>query len=257
MDVAMMQPAFLPWQGFFELIYKSERFIFLDDFQFSVQSYHQRNRLFVNKDQVDWYTVPAQKTISFGASLNQTRTDENSPWRKKMCKRMQQNYSKATYFNEVYPHVESWLLTPAKSLAEQNMAFIRLACELLGLQRDFRFSSQRPSNAERSQRVLELLHWCEADRYYCAKGSFEYMQEDKVFPVDGIEVVFQDYKPQEYEQVGSPERFVPFLSILDALFNIGPKKTAGLIQSGTKRWLPWKEMATIGVAVEQEVGRER
>ena len=50
MKVGMMQPSFMPWQGFFELIFISDIFIFLDDFQFSVQSYHQRNRLFVNTD---------------------------------------------------------------------------------------------------------------------------------------------------------------------------------------------------------------
>ena len=63
MNVAMMQPTFLPWLGYFQLIYKSDIFIFLDDFQFSVQSYHQRNKLFVNQDQVDWYTVPIKKPM--------------------------------------------------------------------------------------------------------------------------------------------------------------------------------------------------
>ena len=47
MNIAMMQPTFLPWLGYFQLIHKSDLFVFLDDFQFSVQSYHQRNKLFV------------------------------------------------------------------------------------------------------------------------------------------------------------------------------------------------------------------
>ena len=65
-DIAMMQPTFLPWQVFFELILKSDKFIFLDDFQYSVQSHHTRNKLFVNKGQVDYYNVPVQKSKCFG-----------------------------------------------------------------------------------------------------------------------------------------------------------------------------------------------
>ena len=63
--VAMMQPTFLPWQGFFELILKSDKFIFLDDFQLSVQSHQTRNKLFVGKNQVGYYLVPIQKSISY------------------------------------------------------------------------------------------------------------------------------------------------------------------------------------------------
>ncbi len=248
----MMQPAFLPWQGFFELIYKSERFIFLDDFQFSVQSYHQRNRLFVNKNQVDWYTVPTQKSASFKAPLNQTRINETIPWRKKMLKRLQQNYAKAPYFTEIFARIEQWLSTPEDSLAAQNIAFITLVCELLGFEREYRFSSQCPSHQARSKRVVELLNWCDADRYFCAKGSFAYMQEDAIFPVDGIDVLFQNFTPKAYKQIGSEESFVPSLSVLDVLFNIGPAQTAELIRNGTDSWLAWEDMSLAAAAMMGE-----
>lgn len=245
MDVAMMQPAFMPWQGFFELIYKSEVFIFLDDFQFSVQSYHQRNRLFVNRGQVDWYSVPVQKAVSFKAALNQAMINENVPWRGKTWKRMQQNYLKAPFFAEISFYVEKWIQFKSESLAAQNISFIKFVCDMLGIQRDFRFSSQYPTYAKSSSRVLELLRWCEADRYYCAKGSFGYMKEEGVFPVSNIELLFQDFAPKAYKQVGSPEEFIPFLSVLDALFNVGPEATAGLIKNGTLKWLSWDEMDSI------------
>ena len=157
--VAMMQPAFLPWQGFFELICKSDIFIILDDFQFSAQSYHQRNRLFVNKGQVDWYTVPVKKSVSFGGSLDEAIIDDRVPWRVKMWKRVQQNYSKAYYFNQIKPSFEKWLLTSYQSLADQNIAFIQLACDILKIDGRFRLSSQYITSSSRSHRVLELLRW--------------------------------------------------------------------------------------------------
>ena len=242
MKVAMMQPSFLPWLGFFELMYQSERFIFLDDFQFSVQSYHQRNRLFCNRGQVDWYTVPIQKTSSFKLPLNKVSIMETIPWRAKMWKRIQQNYSKAAYYHEIAPLIEKWLLSTARSLTENNLNFIMTVCHILNLKRDCRFSSQLPSKGQRSERVLELLLWCEADCYYCARGSFDYMLEDGLFPAETVDIRFQDFRPKAYPQVGSKESFFPYLSVLDALMNVGPNRTMELIVNGTEKWQCWDEM---------------
>lgn len=237
-----MQPAFLPWQGFFELIYKSERFLILDDFQFSVQSYHQRNRLFVNKGQVDWYTVPVQKRESFGRALKNVRINDNALWRVKMWKRIQQNYSKARFYSLVAPFVQEWLFNKAESLAAQNIAFIMLVCDILGLTREILLSSQFPSNYSRSKRVAELLRLNSANSYYCAKGSFDYMLADGQFPLNDVTVFFQDFKPKSYTQIGSPNNFISYLSVLDALMNVGPERTIDLIAHGTTKWLTWDKM---------------
>lgn len=237
-----MQPGFMPWQGLFELIYKSGCFIFLDDFQFSVQSWDQRNRLFVNKGRVGWYTVPVQKSVSFGRALHDATINDKMPWRVKAWKRIQQNYSKASYFGEIAPSIEKWLLNSYQSLADQNIAFIKLVCDILGIHTEFRLSSQHKISAHRSHKVLELLRWCNATQYLCAKGSFEYMKEDAVFPVDGIEILFQNFTPKPYTQIGAVNEFVPFLSALDALLNIGPDQTLELINNGTTKWLTWSDM---------------
>jgi WbqC-like protein family. len=242
MKIAMMQPAFMPWQGYFELIYKSDIFIFLDDFQFSVQSYHQRNRLFSIKGKVDWYTVSVKKSISFKSPLNKTVINDGTDWRGKMLNRMQNNYSGCAYYKELYPIIERWLSSANPSLADMNIAFIKLACDILGFQRDFRYSSDYPSGLDKSARVLYLLERCGADTYFCARGAFQYMADDKIFPVNHVNILFQDFKPAQYKQAGSTDDFVPSLSVLDALFNMGPKATADLIMSGTAKWWSWNEM---------------
>ena len=244
MKIAMMQPAFLPWQGFFELISKSDLFIILDDFQFSVQSYHQRNRLFINKGQIDWYTVPVIKKVSFGGTINDAKINNDIPWRKKMWKRILQNYSKATYFDEIAPLIEEWLLNSYECLADLNMAFIKRTCKILNIDTEIRLSSQFKSDARRSNKVIELLRWGNANQYLCAKGAFAYMKEDAVFPVDDIEIMFQNYIPKKYIQVGAPNEFIPFLSVLDALLNVGPEQTNELIKNGTEKWLTWDSIYT-------------
>lgn len=258
MKIAMMQPAFLPWQGFFELIYQAERFIILDDFQFSVQSYHQRNRLFVNKGQVDWYSVPIQKSLSFGEPLHHTLINERSPWRMKMWKRIQQNYSKANYYPQIAPLIQEWLFDKPNSLATQNIAFIKLVCEMLDLKRELLLSSASPSSAHRSERVAELLRLNGADSYYCAKGSFDYMLADGLFPLNDVKVLFQDFQPKVYPQTGSTDDFIPYLSVLDALMNIGPEQTMELVAKGTPKWLTWDAMkARKGQLLQEELEEEK
>jgi hypothetical protein len=253
MNVGMMQPTFLPWQGFFELISRSDRFVFLDDFQFSVQSYHQRNRLFVNKGQVDWYSVPVLKSKSFKHPLNKTRINDAASWRKKTWKRIQQNYSKASFFRDIAPVIEGWLFSKVVSLAEQNMMFIKMVCEMIGIKTEFFMSHDIPSNKERSNRVVELLRWCEADVYYCANGSFGYMADDRVFPVESIKVLFQSFEPKPYRQVGSPNEFVPYMSVLDALMNVGSEETGSLIQGGTSQWMSWEEMTSSSTTQREKI----
>jgi len=254
MNVGMMQPTFLPWLGFFELIYKSDIFIFLDDFQFSVQSYHQRNRLFVNKGQIDWYTVPIRKSLSFQMPLNKTQINEDTRWRIKSWKRIQQNYGRARYFKAYEAAIGQWLLSPAQNLAEQNIAFIKMICEILGFHGIFLQSSAYSSQEQRSERVLELLRWSDAHCYYCANGSFDYMFQDHIFPVSDIEVLFQNFIPKAYPQIGSPDNFVPYLCVLDALFNVGPDDTDELIKEGTIEWCTWEIMVSKKV---KESGEQR
>ncbi len=238
----MMQPAFLPWAGFFGLISTCERFVFGDDFQFSAGSFHQRNSLFCNLDDKAWMTVPMQKEMSKGLPLNKAQIAEEPPWREKMWKRISNAYRKTPFFAQVAPPVERWLLTSAASLAEQNINFIRLASELMGLNREFRLSSQRSTNLPRSERVVDLLRWCEATVYLCARGSFNYMHNDGVFPIEGVEVLFQDFHPPAYPQTAAREKFVPYLSVLDMLFNVGPATACELIESHSTTWLTWDEM---------------
>ena len=234
-----MQPTFLPWQGYFELINKVDCFIFLDDFQFSVQSYHQRNKLFVNKDQVGWVTVPVQKSKSFGAPLNSTRFDESRNWRRKLLSGIQQNYSKTSFYNAIFPPISAIITNEHNSLADLNIGLIKAIVKMFDWTVDWKLSSDLPSSLARSERVLELLRWSGASQYYAAGGSADYMKADRIFPVSDIEVMFQKFHITDYPQRGSTLGFVPSLSVLDALFNLGPMKTAQLIINEQNEWNTW------------------
>ena len=242
--VAMMQPTFLPWQGFFELIIKSDKFIFLDDFQFSVQSHHTRNKLFVGKNQVNYYSVPVQKNKSFEQPLNEVLVVENNQWKNKLLRTLEYNYKKAPYFEQIYPKLEKVLNSDKRTLSDLNISLILEFCNLMGIEKEFLYSSdftqETQSQSHRSKRVIELIEWAGAEQYLSAHGSFEYMLEDG-FDFEKYNVRFQNYIPKPYMQMHS-EDFIPYLSVLDALFNIGPNETLNLIKNGTENWLLGEEM---------------
>ena len=78
--------------------------------------------------------------------------------------------------------------------------------------------------------------------YLCARGSFAYMQSDGVFPVDSVEVLFQSFQPPVYPQAAARGKFVPYLSTLDLLLNVGPITALELIETQATKWLTWNDM---------------
>jgi hypothetical protein len=229
MKVAMMQPTFLPWLGYFELIEKADLFIFLDDFQFSRQSWHQRNRIFTGIDQVGWLTVPV--VHNQGQALNETKIDYSHNWQKKMVETIRQNYKGQTV---------PGLWQGYNSLALMNMVITGAIVDALGIKTCPKASSDIVKFGWGSEAVIGILEAVGATTYYCAAGAFEYMRDEGIFPVEDIEVLFQDHEPIPYPQARS-SMFVPRLSAIDALFNVGAERTRELIR-GTKHWKTWEEM---------------
>lgn len=243
--VAMMQPTFLPWIGYFELIYKSDIFVFCDDFQFVSKSYHQKNKLFLSKNVVTDITVPVQKKGNYGKNINEIEIREDLDWRKKFWKGFELNYKKAPFFEEYSRILKPLLVEPQYNLAKQNIALITAIADIIGLKRKFICSSELHGTGTKSNLVKSLLEEINADEFYQAHGSFDYMYEDGVFPLDNIHTYFQNAELDAYPQQSSTKGFVPYLSIVDALFNVGAEATLELVKKTTKHWLSWDEIVTL------------
>jgi WbqC-like protein family len=239
--VALMQPTFLPWAGYFALIDASDVFVFLDDFQFRRRSWHHRNRLFAAPGEAAWLTVPAAHTGSDKrASINEVAPVLDWGFRKTFRGMVQQAYSRSDHLQELMPPLNRWIEADWASLADLNIAFIELALRLLGIQTGTLRSSEMGSTGHRSARLADLLSRLGARRYLAAAGSREYMTEDGVFPLTEIETYFQDYQPAPYPQVGT-DRFVPYLSVLDLLLQVGPDRALGVIRAGSRPFCPWND----------------
>ncbi len=240
--VAMMQPTFLPYLGYFSLIADAELFVFLDDFQFCRRSWHQRNQLFLPGGKSGWVTLPVEHPKKeHRPGLHEMRPVLDAGFRRKFLETLRHAYRSTSYFEQVFPWVEAWAQRDWEDLASMNIALIRELAGSLGLETRFVRASEFDVGGERSARIAALLRAAGASSYLAAAGSAEYMLDDGVFPLPEIPVFFQRFEPTPYAQAQSAT-FVPFLSALDALMQVGPQAARGLLRRGTRTYASWQTL---------------
>ncbi len=133
--VAIHQPNFLPWLGFFNKLARADTFVFLDDVQYerkSAGTWTNRCRLLV-AGKPSWVTAPVVRAGGGVRSINEMELDDSQPWRRKTSRTIESNYRPAPHYEDVWPVVESVLTYDARKLAEFNEHAIRLLCDRLGL----------------------------------------------------------------------------------------------------------------------------
>lgn len=243
MRVAMMQPTFLPWAGYFALVDAADLFLLLDDFQFQRQSFHQRNRLFVGSE-VSWVTVPVRHPHDAQLPLlSEVKPQLTSRFRTKFLRSLQQTYGASDHFAAVSAGVRDVLERDWDSLADLNCELIHHMNSLLNISTEVRRSSAVGSAGRRSTRVADLLERVGATTYLAAGGAEAYMREDGVFPLENVDTLFQRYTPVAYRQSQSAD-FVSHLSVLDMLFQVGPAEAVAVVRAGTGEFATWSADAS-------------
>jgi WbqC-like protein family len=238
-----MQPTFLPWSGYFALVDAADVVVFLDDFQFRRRSWHHRNRIFAAPGEATWITVPAEHTGSESrTAINRTVPVLDTGFRGTFHGMLQQGYGRSEHLEDLMPSLSTWIESDWTNLADLNIAFIELVFGLVGIETKTLRSSLVGSTGRRSERLADLLARVGARTYLSAAGSREYMVEDGVFPLAGVETFFQDYEPAEYPQAGA-DQFVPQLSVLDLLLQVGPDRALETIRAGNRPFRSWNDRA--------------
>ncbi|MBP2655032.1 MAG: hypothetical protein H6Q73_2601 [Firmicutes bacterium] len=227
MRCAIMQPTYLPWAGYFNLISEVDKFVFLDDVQFDRRSWQSRNRLWANGD-VHWVTVPV-KAGRRDQAISEIVIDDSQPWRDKHIKTMQHAYAKHPYRSEleaIFDIINDKRLT---LLADLNMAIVNIIALKLSLSAVFYRASELNACGRRSQHLLEICRQLECDEYLSPVGSADYLAEDGVFSESGVQLLFQNYTPGVYVQKGRAE-FESHLSVVDVIANLGWSELAQYIK---------------------------
>lgn len=211
MRVAIMQPYFLPYIGYFQLMQAVETFVIYDDVNYIKQGWIARNRILCNgKEQ--YFILPVHGASSF-KHIKDIGVAHNPS---KMLRTIQQAYGKAPYFGGTFRMLEHVLTNPEKNLAGFLTQQLRAIVSHLGLKTRLLVSSDigKPEGLAGQDKVLFLCKTLGATMYINAIGGRE-LYSAASFETQGIELRFIQSEEVSYQQFG--KAFVPWLSILDVL----------------------------------------
>lgn len=219
--VAIHQPNFFPWLGYFDKIFRADVFIFLDDVQFPKTGgvWINRVKMCINGEE-RWLTAPVERSFHGTRNVNQMFFSRKEDWRAKMLKTLTIANRRAPYFDEAYSIIDPLIKHQEDNIAEFNIYAIKNLTALLGysdipLIRSSELSTKLLSN----ERLIDLTMLVGGKSYLCGGGAGGY-QKDDLFQKAGISLIYQNFLHPTYIQFGQKD-FVKGLSIVDALMHIG------------------------------------
>lgn len=244
MKIAISQPTYLPWLGYFDLIDQVDTFILLDDVQFEKQSWQQRNRIKTPVG-LQWLTVPVIFRGRLGQLIKDVEIRTADFWRTH-CRAIELNYRRAQFFECYFDELKSQLnRSEGTLLADLNMRLIEWFMKILGIETRLVVSSSLRQSGKRTERLANLCDSQGANLYVSPLGSSVYLLKEKdTLLAKGVEVVFQHYEHPEYKQLFPP--FHPYASVLDLIFNEG-SRSLNILRSGRRPpFLPNEVLNRVG-----------
>lgn len=227
--VAIHQPNFFPWLGWFHKLARADVFVLLDDVRFSRGSWTNRTRVLVN-GAATWITVPVARGSDHTGEIRTTKINEETPWRSKILKTLENTYRRSAGFDEAYALVRPLLENPADRLGSYNEAALRAVADALGLDASrFVRSSMLHAKGTATQRLVELVRAVGGTTYLSGGGAGGY-QSEALFAEAGMSLVYADFVTKPYPQ-RAPE-FVGGLSVIDVMMNCGLRGTGKLVVAG-------------------------
>jgi hypothetical protein len=216
--VAVHQPQYLPWLGYFDKMRRADVFCYLNDVQFKKNEWQNRNRIKTAQGW-QWLTVPV--CYHFPEKINEVEINNAAGWQKKHLLALVTNYSRAPFYESYRAIFEDTFSREWKFISELNIHLLEhLRAALQIDEKPTVISSDLDLREEPTNRLIDICKVVGADTYLAGKDGVHYM-DLKRFEKSEIDVIIQDFKHPVYEQLFGD--FESHLSIVDLLFNCGPE----------------------------------
>ena len=217
--IVIHQPDFMPYLGFFHRFLRADMYIALDHVQYVSSS----SRSWTNRDKIKtvqgekWLTVSVCKAPR-DTAINQVELSTTINWHQDNFRLLEQNYRKAAFYSELMPEIERLYAQPFQLLCDLNMASIEMLMDMLDVRIPWVWSSKLDPVGIKNELLVDLLKKVSATHYLSGVGARDYFEPEH-FVKAGIEVIWQDFSHPVYSQQFG--EFIPYLSVLDVLFNHG------------------------------------
>lgn len=217
--VAIIQPSYFPWRGFFSIMSLVDTFVFFDDVQYTRRDWRNRNRFEINGD-ISWLTVPI-KSHSRSSKINQIEVNNEINWQEKHLKTFSHSYGKTPYFHDAYNLFSEIKSCNQDSLSELTISTCKSVAEYLGLKPKFVTSSSLGVDAETpSKRLALITSGLSGSVYLSGPTASDYLDLEE-FTNRKIQVSFKNHDYEPYPRAN--RKALGGLSILDLIAFQGPK----------------------------------
>ncbi len=233
MRIAILQPTFLPWLGWFDIVDQVDMLIMLDDVAFDKRSWQQRNRL-RTAHQLEYVTVPVRSAGRSGQPILDVEISDPR-FAVKLERTITGSYARTPYYESLFPAFCQilWEFSSTGLLSKLNLGLLGWFFSTLGILTPWQVSSRLNVAGKRGEYMAALCEALGADDYLSPMGAEAYLLEDRhAFDKRHIKVWLHEYVHPEYRQVFQP--FIPYASTLDLIFNEGPR-ALDIIRSGRRQ----------------------
>jgi hypothetical protein len=248
MKLAVMQPYFFPYIGYFQCIHAADKYILYENLDYITEGWMHRNRILV-KNSKPVYINARINGKSSSKKISEIALDQSPQWKKKLLHSVMLNYRGSHYFEEVYPLVETLVNGNQQFLFEYNAAIIKGISRFLDIEteiisdnsgylaleerlekmdeKDYALFPQLTTRpVKKVARVLEMCAAEKATVFLNAIGGRELYLKDE-FKNYGIDLFFIKTGAITYPQFS--REFYPHLSVIDALMHKGKEGTKELL----------------------------
>lgn len=215
MRVAIMQPYFMPYIGYFQLINYVDTFVVYDEIEYTKKGWINRNRILKNNTE-ELISIPLKKDSDF-LWINQRCLSDTWPKDKnKMINMLKESYRKAPYFNQTIELAGKCINESNTNLFDFILMSIKSICDHLSIKTNIIVSSTLDfdNNLKSVNKVLAICKSLNADEYINPIGGTE-LYDKELFSLHGLKLNFLKANNVVYKQFEN--EFIPFLSIIDVL----------------------------------------
>lgn len=224
------QPVYLPWLGLFHKIALSDLFCFFDIVQYQRRDFNNRNQI-VGSGGPQWLTVPVFSKGRLDSKITDIKI-QNRDWAAKHIRSLELNYKKTPFFGEYFPELVNIISTEFDFLVDLNFALLVYFLDVLEIRTPIIKASSFDFEGEKSNLVLNMCKKLKCDNYIFGEQGQNYADRAS-FNNAGVKIYFQKYNHPTYNQLG--REFVPFLSVVDLLFNNGRQSRDVLMSANVSK----------------------
>ena len=227
--IGLLQPVYMPWLGFFEQIHYVDLFVILDDVQYTKRAWRNRNRIRTKKGW-NWLTVPVYQKSRSKQLIREAEIDNTKKWAHHHWNCLCENYYHSNYWTYYSPFFSDLFQKKWKYLIDLDMGIIYFCIKALGIDTKIvpashlnlgeKYKEHYGNTGNPTVKNIFYIKELGGDRFYEGALGKNYLDVNSFSKAD-IKLLFQDYNHPVYEQRFMP--FIPYLSIVDLLFNHGPR----------------------------------